>query len=254
MTAAALAVALGAAAEAAALLRGFARDRLDVRSKRARDLLTEADLAAQACIDAALTAGLPGVPVLGEESGRPARGTCWIVDPLDGTTNYVHGVPHCAVSIALELDGVVEVGVIHDVFRGEVFAARRGHGATRDGARIAVADASRLDEVLVATGFPTGPARATYDLGPFERVLREARCVRRAGAAALDLAWVADGRLGGFFEAELQPWDTAAGALLVREAGGRVTTLDGAPHQPGDRWVVASNDRVHEALLARLRG
>jgi myo-inositol-1(or 4)-monophosphatase len=243
------AAAVQAARDAAALARGFVRGDLHVRNKRAHDLVTEADLACQALIQSQLRAAFPEVGFLGEEGvDLPGDGSRWIVDPIDGTTNFAHGNPHCAVSIAWEQGGEVLAGVVHDIFRDEAFHAARGDGAWLGDARLQVTDHDPLEQCLVATGFPTGDRRRTFDLGPLDRVLREVRCVRRGGAAALDLAWVAAGRLDAYWESGLAPWDCAAGALLVREAGGQVTDLDGAPHHLRAPWVVATNGRVHDAL------
>jgi myo-inositol-1(or 4)-monophosphatase len=238
-----------AAAAAAALARGFAPDALNIQHKRAHDLVTAADLACQALIQARLREAFPDVGFLGEEGvDLPGDGSRWIVDPIDGTTNFAHGNPHCAVSIAWEQGGVVRAGVVHDIFRDEAFHAAIGGGAWLGDRPLRVTDHAPLDQCLVATGFPTGDRRRTFDLGPLDRVLREVRCVRRGGAAALDLAWVAAGRLDAYWESGLAPWDCAAGALLVREAGGRVTDLEGAPHHLRAPWVVATNGAVHDDL------
>lgn len=246
-------VAVAAARAGAAVLRSFDRGALNVRDKRAFDLVTEADLAAEAAIRGVITAAFPDDALLLEEGGDvPGGARRWLVDPLDGTTNFAHEIPHCAVSIGVvDADGPL-VGVVHDVFRDEVFTAVRGGGAWAGGRPLHVSDAATLDRCLVATGFPTGPARADHDLGALGRVLPTVRCIRRNGSAALDLAWVACGRFGAYWEGGLKPWDTAAGALLVVEAGGRVSGLTDQAFSPGDPWIVASNGRVHAALLGLL--
>jgi myo-inositol-1(or 4)-monophosphatase len=244
------AVALAAAAAGAEVLRRFDPLALDVRDKRPFDLVTAADLAAERAIVSVIRSAFPDDGLLLEEGGAISGGRRrWVVDPLDGTTNFAHGVPHCAVSIGVEDELGVLVGVVHDVFRGEVFSATRGGGAWHGGQRIAVSGADALEASLVATGFPTGSSRSNFDHGPLQRVLPHVRCVRRNGSAALDLAWVACGRFGAYWEGGLKPWDTSAGMLLVREAGGVVSDRSGGPFTPGDPWIVASNGRVHQALL-----
>jgi myo-inositol-1(or 4)-monophosphatase len=243
-------VARRAAAAGASVVAGFPRDAMGVRGKRAYDPVTRADTQSQEAVLAVLARETPDVAVLAEEDhdtttrGRPR----WIVDPLDGTTNFVHGVPQVAVSVALEVDGRVVVGVTHDVFRGEVWGAVRGGGASLDGRPIRVSEVADPERALVGLGFPSGPRRADVRLGWLAAALREVGCVRRCGAATLDLAWVAGGRLDGFVELGLAPWDTAAGALLIEEAGGRVTGLRGQAFTPGDPWVLASNGPLHACM------
>jgi myo-inositol-1(or 4)-monophosphatase len=244
-------VALEAAAAAAALLRSRPAQ---VHHKGAVDLVTEVDLACEAAIRDVLARHTPDVPVLGEEGGGATGGTRWVVDPLDGTTNFVHGFPYYAVSVALEVDGVREVGVVHDPCRGEVFAAARGRGATCNGAPIRVSSCADLSQALIGTGFPYDrQARADVYLRRVEAVLRRAQGIRRAGAAALDLAQVAAGRLDGFWEFHLRVWDVAAGLLLVTEAGGVVTGVD--HDHPGDDPVhpLVAGPALHADLAALLR-
>lgn len=247
-----------AALAAAAVIRvGQPRS---VRSKGSEiDLVTEVDQAAERAVREVLERLSPGVPILGEEEGGSyARGDdaeTWVVDPLDGTTNFVHGFPVYAVSIALVRGGVPQVGVVLDVPRDRLYFAERGRGAFCGAARLAVSGRSRPEHCLVATGFPYDRAqRASYYLRRVESVLRGVRGLRRAGAAALDLAWVAEGVFDAYWEFNLRPWDVAAGWLLVEEAGGRVTGLDG---QPGlDPWwpcPLATNGRIHEWMVERLR-
>ncbi len=173
----------------------------------------------------------------------------WILDPLDGTVNFIHRVPHVAVSVALWEDGRPVVGVVHDVSRGEVFAAARGRGATLGGHPIGVTDTTDLGSGLVATGFPYDRRSQADNLGAtIGRVLKEVQGVRRFGSAALDLCWVAAGRYDAYWEYRLQPWDTAAGELIVEEAGGTVTDLTGAPYRPDAAGILASNGHLHERL------
>ncbi|GAB4276855.1 MAG: inositol monophosphatase family protein [Deferrisomatales bacterium] len=220
------------------------------------DLVTEADLACEAAIRQVLARRAPGTAVLGEEEGASGDGADrWVVDPLDGTTNYAHGYPVFCVSIAWEEEGVARLGVVYDPLRDELFTAQAGRGARLNGETIRVSAAARLAEALLATGFPydrrTNP-RTNYEA--FCRLTHLTQGVRRGGSAALDLAYVAAGRLDGFWEPGLRPWDTAAGALLVAEAGGRVSGFRGQPFDPYRDEVVATNGALHGALLAELAG
>ena len=219
------------------------------------DLVTEMDRRSEELIVRRLSGEFPGTAILAEEGERHADSGAglWIVDPLDGTTNYSHGFPVFAVSIAFERNGVVELGVVHDPTRNECFAASRDGGARLNGRRLAVTTQSDLGSALLATGFPydirTSPEN---NLAEFGRFALRARAVRRAGAAALDLAYVAAGRFDGFWEEKLSPWDVAAGALLVTEAGGIVTGYRGEAADIRTGRLVASNGRIHRAMLAVL--
>jgi myo-inositol-1(or 4)-monophosphatase len=189
---------------------------------------------------------------LSEESGsnHSASAYTWIVDPLDGTTNFAHGFPQFSVTLALQVDAVVEIGVTYDPLRDELFAARRGQGATLNGQPIHVSSTSPLDRSLLVTGFPydrrTNP---NNNARQFVEFMLRSQGVLRVGSAALDLAYVACGRLDGFWEFRLSPWDTAAGVLLVDEAGGQVTDPTGAPQQSWTRNVVASNGLIQAEML-----
>lgn len=201
-----------------------------VRSKSSRtDLVTEADQASERFIVSRLAAARPHDAVLAEESGSSAgtSGLTWVVDPLDGTINFVYGFPVFGVSIACRSSAATLVGVVHDPSRGETFTAMAGGGAFRDGARLTVGPGPALSEALVGTGFSYDSKRRAAQGLLVARVLPRIRDIRRAGAAAIDLCWVAAGRLDGFYEAGLAPWDLAAGSLLVTEAGGTVERLDG---------------------------
>lgn len=250
------AVAEAAAQVSAAMLReaALAGGARSVDRKGAVDLVTELDLRSEALIRDQLERQVPGVPVLAEEGGGGAGATTrWIVDPLDGTTNFVHGLPHFAVSIALEHEGRLLVGCVLDVMRGECWSAGAGLGATCSGRPARVSATTTLSDALLATGFPYDRReRAAALLRPVEEMLRLSQGIRRAGAAALDLAWVAGGRLDGFWELGLAPWDVAAGALLVQEAGGRVTQPDGGDLRLDGAAVLASNGRIHEAMASAL--
>ncbi|MFP4228916.1 MAG: inositol monophosphatase family protein [Salinivenus sp.] len=229
-----------------------------VRAKGQNDFVTATDEAAQEVIVEALHDATPGVPVLAEEGAdldarsRTVDGRRWIVDPIDGTTNFMQQVPPYAVSIALQEEDAIVVGVVLDVPHNDEFTAVAGHGLRRNDAPAGVSSRAAFSDAVVATGFPYRRfAHTEQYLGVLEDVLRNARGVRRHGAAAVDLAWLACGRFDAFFETGLSPWDVAAGVLLVREGGGRVTDYrdrDGlAPLF--DRQVCATNGALHDTLL-----
>jgi myo-inositol-1(or 4)-monophosphatase len=247
--AAELEVAVEACAAGVHVLRGFDRAHLGERGKRAFDPVTEADLQSQDTILAVLRQHTPDIEVMAEEGVVSQARTRWIVDPLDGTTNFVHQIPMVGVTVALEVDGEIVVGVTHDLWRDEVFGAVLGGGATLNGDRMRVSAVDHPEKMLLGLGFPSGHRRAEVDLAWVAAALREVGCVRRMGAASLDLAWLAAGRLDGFVELGLQQWDTAAGMLLVREAGGLVTGRAGEAFRPGQDWIVAANPAMHAHVL-----
>jgi myo-inositol-1(or 4)-monophosphatase len=257
MTAHEVTVAVDVAQAAGTMLReelGRAR-RIEFKDSPT-NLVTEMDPRAEALIVDRLRQEFPGDAVLAEERGavQGASGRRWIVDPLDGTTNYAHGLPIFAVSIALEAEGRIVLGVIHDPSLGETFVARRGEGAFVNDARLAVSATKRLNESLLATGFPYN-IRETRDTNLPEYSLFSLRCqgVRRMGSAVLYLAYVAAGRIDGYWELRLGTWDAAAGSLLIEEAGGRVTDLAGGPLDLSQPRIVASNGHIHEEILETLR-
>jgi len=217
------------------------------------DLVTDVDRASDALILERIRQARPSDGILIEETGQAAAessGIRWIVDPLDGTTNYAHGVPHFAVSIGVERAGRREVGVIYDPIRDELFSALRGGGAFLNGDPIRVSSTDRLERALLATGFSYSVhEKQEQNLVYFERFIKRAQGVRRAGSAALDIAYVAAGRFDGFWEMHLHAWDVAAGLLLVEEAGGRISDFDGAPPPSSGERLVASNGRLHPAML-----
>ncbi len=243
-----------AAALAAGRLQKEHFDRpIEVRYKGEIDLVTEVDLKSEALIVDILSAS--GIPVLGEEVAKtePA-GRYWLVDPLDGTTNYAHRFPWFAPSIALMEDKRPLLGVIYHVMLDELFWAERGKGAFLNGKPLKVSSVSSIGEAVLATGFPYGVhEQPDKVVGAFRDFLIKAQGVRRAGAAALDLAYVACGRFDGFWEPLLKPWDTAAGILLVEEAGGKVSNYLGEPFDPFQNNILASNGLIHEDLITVAR-
>jgi myo-inositol-1(or 4)-monophosphatase len=242
-----------AAADAAARVIAKAPART-VHHKGPSDLVTDVDVAAEDAIRKVLSRHTPDIAVLAEEGGGPwEAATRWVVDPLDGTTNFVHGLPWYAVSIALQVDGRVVAGVVCDPVRGWTAAADASEAWSGTDRRPLQVSSRRLGDALVATGFATDHAARSADHAVrVEAVLRHCRCVRRCGAAALDLALVAAGTFDIYLERSLKPWDVAAGAFLVERAGGRVTDWDGGTLDPRAPNPVASNGALHEAALALL--
>lgn len=247
---------LQAAAEAGRVLMEKYATGVTVAYKGAIDLVTEADLASEQAIVAILRQRHPQHDILAEEGDYGRRGSDqrWIVDPLDGTTNFAHGFPWFAVSIALEVRGVIELGAVFNPHNGELFVAERGRGATLNGRPLQVSSTDDLGRALLATGFAYDHKSCPdNNYGHFERFQRAAQAVRRAGVASLDLACVAAGRFDGFWELKLKPWDVAAGVLLVEEAGGLVSDYAGDA-MPLDRGeILASNGRLHAAMRDVLR-
>jgi myo-inositol-1(or 4)-monophosphatase len=234
----------------------FDVDKLTIRSKQKNDFVSEVDHAAEDAIISVLREAYPDHGFLGEESGYHDKQAeyLWIIDPLDGTTNFLHGVPQYCVSIALMHKGVGSQAVVFDPNRNELFTATKGAGAYLNDRRIRVSKADRLENALIGTGFPF---REVVNLDDYVRmlkhVMRTCSGVRRPGAAALDLAWVACGRMDGFFELGLSPWDMAAGALLIREAGGLVGDLDGDEKYLESGRIVAGNAKLFSPLLQLLK-
>lgn len=226
-----------------------------IEKKGEIDLVTEVDLECERMCRAVLAERFPGHDVLAEElSSGPAEPAAapyrWVFDPLDGTTNYAHGLPVFCASLALEINGETEVGAIFDPTRRELFTAERGVGAFLNGTRLQVSHASSLLNALLVTGFPYDVHQQLQRLlETFGAFLGRARAVRRLGSAALDLCYVAAGRFDGFWEQRLKPWDVAAGALIVREAGGQVSGMDGSRFDPVAGHLVASNGRIHDEML-----
>ena len=252
-------VAVRAGASAASFIAAQATTRHELvwEEKAATDFVSVVDIGAEERIRHALLAEIPDLRIVGEELGPgedPHVGLVAIVDPLDGTTNFLHGYPAYAVSIGIAMNGVPMAGVIHDVARGGVYTATAGGGAFVDGIPLRVSTTSRPTRALIGTGFPFKSQRqAAQYLAQLSALLPQVAGMRRAGAAALDLCDVARGRFDAFWELDLAPWDVAAGILLVREAGGIVTDLAGAPAAPGQGPIVAGNALLHPWFLRTLQ-
>ncbi len=249
-----LSAAITAAQRAGALIRG--RTPSGIRHKGAIDLVTEVDLMAEELIRETLGKLTPSIPILAEEQGGPRDAPIkWIVDPLDGTTNFVHGFPFYCVSIALEVDGVITVGVIYDPVRDLTYSAEIGKGAFVGDHRLMVSKVPELNLALVASGFAYDRReRADFYLAHVKAFLKKAQGFRRCGSAAMDLVMVARGELDGYWEFGLNSWDIAAGALIVSEAGGSVSETDGSPliiHKPS---ILASNGLVHQEMIDTIAG
>ncbi len=225
-----------------------------VDKKGTIDLVTEVDVAVERMFRALVAERFPGHQVLAEEMGGSAEapaGPCWVFDPIDGTTNYAHGLPIFCASLALEIDGAGEVAAVYDPTRRELFTAERGGGAFLNGRPLRVSAAETLVDAMLVTGFPYDVhTRVDEIVGLFGAFVGRARAVRRLGSAAIDLCYVAAGRIDGFWESDLKPWDIAGGSLIVTEAGGRVTNMEGAPFTSRGRHVLATNGVIHEAMLA----
>jgi myo-inositol-1(or 4)-monophosphatase len=247
--------AIAAAYQGAEALRARFGKLTEIRKKGAIDLVTEADTASEGAIIQTLRHAFPEHAVMAEESGETAgdRDCLWIIDPLDGTTNFAHQIALFAVSIAFAHQGRLALGVVLNPLSGELFSAVEGQGASLNGRPIRVSPVSALRESLLVTGFPYNLAETMPALmGRFARCLEASQGVRRLGAAALDLCYVADGRFEAFWEENLKPWDTAAGVVIVREAGGVVTDFSNRPFTPQYPEILASNGRVHQAMIAQL--
>jgi myo-inositol-1(or 4)-monophosphatase len=248
-------------------MASFRRDDLRVSKKGMIDLVTDVDVAVEQMCRDRLRERFPYHRILAEElSGGGALGPgdaaddpvaraegarhCWILDPIDGTTNYAHGLPIFSISLALEIDGLLQIGVVYDPTRPELYTAERGEGAYLNGQRLQVSTADQLIDSLLCTGFPYGVHEQVDEIvGLFGAFIATSRAVRRLGSAALDLCYLAAGRLDGFWEQGLKPWDMAAGALIVEEAGGTVQGCDGAPLDLGRGHILASNGRIQQAML-----
>jgi myo-inositol-1(or 4)-monophosphatase len=239
------------AREAGAFLMPYFRRRVAIEYKGEADLVTEADRGSEALIRKRVKALWPDHDVLGEEEGLIDTGSDyrWYVDPLDGTTNFAHSFPMFCVSLGLEHKGIRVAGVVYDPTRDEMFTAAKGGGAFLNGEPIHASKIANLTESLVATGFPSKKRHKNPNIHFYHQITLKTHGIRRAGSAALDLCYVAAGRLEAFWEFNLNPWDTAAGVLIVEEAGGKVSGFDGAPFQINSNETLASNGLIHGQLL-----
>ena len=256
-----LATAIEAVQKAGAIQMAHFGGPMRIDKKGAIDLVTEVDVAVERMFRAMIAERFPDHLVLGEElqqddlRTRTAPGYCWVFDPIDGTTNFAHGLPIFCASLGLELDGEAIVAAVYDPTRRELFTAERGQGARLNGAPIRVTQAETVIDSLLVTGFPyTVHQSETGEelVALFGHFLGRSRAVRRLGSAALDLCYVAAGRLEGFYEATLKPWDSCGGALIVEEAGGRVTDWSGTTFQSRLPQVLATNGRIHDEMLRLL--
>lgn len=253
-----LSIAIEAAKEAGKFLKYHVGKvkHIEMKQGEERNLVSEIDKGSEERIITIIRRHFPTHAILAEESGASATSSdyTWVIDPLDGTTNYLHGIPLFCVTIAIEYRGELVAGVVYDPNLDELFTAEKGSGAYLNGRRINVSSTSRLIDSLLVTGFPYDIAQNPQNaIGHFVNFLVEARGIRRLGSAALDLSYVAAGRFDGFWEVNLNPWDMAAGLLFVREAGGRVTDFAGAESTIYKKQVVASNGIIHDAMLQVLR-
>jgi myo-inositol-1(or 4)-monophosphatase len=234
------------------MMSRFGQD-VRVDKKGTIDLVTEVDVAIERMFRQTIAERFPDHAILGEEMGGSAAapaGPCWVFDPIDGTTNFAHGLPIFCASLALEIDGEAHVAAVYDPTRRELFTAERGGGAFLNGRPLRVSSAAALVDALLVTGFPYDVHQRVDEIvGLFASFVGRARAVRRLGSAAIDLCYVAAGRMDGFWESDLKPWDIAGGALIVAEAGGRVTTLSGDPFSSRARHVLATNGLLHDAML-----
>jgi len=247
--------AVSAARKAGELLKSRLNTPHSIDYKGVVNLVTEADRMSEALILDLIQRQFPDHSVLTEESPERERDSSyrWIIDPLDGTTNYAHGYPVFCVSIALEQDGNMIVGVVYHPMMDEMFVSEKGKGSWLNGQRIWVSDTSDLSRSLIATGFPYDVRESeNNNLNYFNSMIMKAQAIRRAGAAALDMAYLAAGRFDGFWELKLMPWDTAAASLLVQEAGGSVTDLRGRNFSLTAPHVLASNGKIHQQMLSAL--
>jgi myo-inositol-1(or 4)-monophosphatase len=239
------------------LLRTYAKRGFRITHKNPIDLVTDADHAVEQCIIEHIRAQFPTHRILAEERGSDTLSASryrWVIDPLDGTTNFAHGYPVYTISIGVEHEGRGLIGVVYDPTRDELFTAQAGGGAHLNGQPITVSSTEQLDQALLVTGFAYN-IRDTLNnnLNHFARFVLRAQGLRRTGSAALDLCYVAAGRFDGFWEVKLSPWDMAGGVVILREAGGTVTDFKGKTHSIHQPELVASNGRIHEAMLAILR-
>jgi myo-inositol-1(or 4)-monophosphatase len=252
---------LGAAWEAAdaagTLIRESWQQPKEIGYKGAIDLVTSVDRESERRIVEVLQRNFPDHSILAEEETNLSgakRNHRWIIDPLDGTTNFAHGYPQFCISIALEYDGKILLGLVYDPMRRECFRAVKGQGATLNGCAIQTSDIKELDKTLLATGFPYDRReKAEFYLTFFKEFMTRSQGIRRAGSAALDLCYVACGRIDGFWEFKLRPWDTAAAGLIVEEAGGKLTDFSGHPFSIWENETLASNGTIHDEMVGVMK-
>jgi myo-inositol-1(or 4)-monophosphatase len=252
-----LTTAIEAVVHAGDIMMSRFRTGIRIDKKGTIDLVTEVDVAIERSFREMVGERFPDHAVLGEEMGgsaAPPPGPCWVFDPIDGTTNFAHGLPIFCASLALEIDGVAQVAAVYDPTRRELFTAERGTGAFLNGRRLRVSSAGALVDAVLVTGFPYDVHQRVDEIvGLFAAFVGQAQAVRRLGSAAIDLCYVAAGRMDGFWESDLKAWDIAGGALIVEQAGGRVTDMAGAPFSSRAGRVLASNTLLHDAMLAVIR-
>lgn len=249
---------LQAVQAAATEIRKFDESDFKVSSKEGvNNLVTEVDHASERVIFEVIKNAYPGHHILSEEAGELVQDSeyKWIIDPIDGTVNFAHRIPLCAISIGIEHNGKMVLGAVYNPFMNELFVAERGQGATLNDKKIKVSTKQEVMSSCLVTGFPyTYLDAPNGPLNVFERFIRRGVAVRRLGSAAIDLCWVACGRFDGFYEHKLHAWDSAAGFLIVEEAGGKVTNLDGEPYSPYKPGIIASNGVLHEELFDWIKG
>ncbi|NCI47845.1 inositol monophosphatase family protein [Sediminibacterium soli] len=244
-------------AGAAELTRFFNGTFVISNKEGVNNLVTEADHAAEKAIFEVIQKDYPDHAILSEETGEIAQDSSykWIIDPIDGTVNFANGIPLCCVSIGIEQDGEMVMGAVYNPFLNELFFAQKGFGATLNDKRIQVSEQPALINSCLVTGFPyTYLDSPNGPLQVFEKLIRKGVPVRRLGSAAIDLCWVAAGRFDGFYEHKLQAWDSAAGFLIVKEAGGTVTDFKGKPYSPYQPGIIASNGKIHNELVNVVNG
>jgi myo-inositol-1(or 4)-monophosphatase len=248
---------LKATEEAAVILKEYFNRTFHISNKEGiNNLVTEVDHKSERIIIDIIRQQFPDHYILSEEAGELAQNSSykWIIDPIDGTINYAHGIPVCCVSIALEINGQMKMGAVYNPFMNELFFAERGCGATLNGNSISVSSKEEVITSCLVTGFPyTYLEQPNGPLQVFERLIKKGVPVRRLGSAALDLCWVACGRFDGFYEHKLQAWDSAAGYLILEEAGGKVTDMNGMPYNPYQPGIIATNGKIHNELIAVIK-
>jgi myo-inositol-1(or 4)-monophosphatase len=235
------------------LLRHYFEGTFEIQSKDSlNNLVTEVDKKAEEAIIDVIRAEFPEHFILSEEAGEMSTGSeyKWIIDPIDGTVNFAHGIPICCISIGLEHNGVMMLGAVFNPFMNELFFAERGKGAFLNNRPLKVSNNNQMESACLVTGFPYRWVEVHMDpISVFERFIRMGLPVRRLGSAAIDLCWVAAGRFDGFWEYNLNPWDIAAGYLIIEEAGGRISNFNGDPYSVYDKQTLATNGKIHEAML-----